>query len=58
LEDIAKTRVTFLNRMGEALVPDSETVIQDGDVVHVMAVAAEMERINDAVSQRPEEKAE
>jgi hypothetical protein len=24
----------------------------------VMAVAAEMERINDAVSQRPEEKAE
>jgi trk system potassium uptake protein TrkA len=58
LEDVAQTRVTFLNRMGEALVPDSETVIQDGDVVHVMAVAAEMERINDAVSQRPEEKAE
>jgi trk system potassium uptake protein TrkA len=58
LEDTAKTRVTFLNRMGEALVPDSETLIQDGDVVHVMAVATEMERINDAVSQRPEEKAE
>jgi len=58
LEEAAQTRVTFLNRMGEALVPDADSVIQDGDVVHVMAVAAEMERINDAVSQRPEEKAE
>jgi trk system potassium uptake protein len=58
LEDAAQTRVTFLNRMGEALVPDGDTVIQDGDVVHVMAVASEMERINDAVSQRPEEEAE
>jgi trk system potassium uptake protein TrkA len=58
LEDTAKTRVTFLNRMGEAVVPDPDTVIQDGDVVHVMAVASEMERINEAVSQRPEEKAE
>ncbi|MDN3355059.1 TrkA family potassium uptake protein [Actinomadura sp. DC4] len=58
MEGAARTRVTFLNRMGEAVVPDSETVIQDGDVVHVMAVATEMERINDAVSKRPEEKAE
>jgi trk system potassium uptake protein TrkA len=58
LEDAARTRVTFLNRMGEAIVPDPDTVIQDGDVVHVMAVAAEMERINDAVSKRPEEKAD
>ncbi len=58
LERAARTRVTFINRMGEALVPDADTVIQDGDVVHVMAVAAEMERINDAVSKRPEDKAE
>lgn len=55
LEDAASTRVAFLNRMGEAIVADGDTVIQDGDVVHVMAVAAEMERINDAVSARPEE---
>src|SRR5436190_157635 len=58
LEDAAQTRVSFLNRMGEALVPAADTVIQDGDVVHVMAASAEMERINDAVSKRPEEKAE
>ena len=58
LEEAARTRVTFLNRMGEAIVPAPDSVIQDGDVVHVMAVAAEMERINDAVSKRPEERAE
>jgi trk system potassium uptake protein TrkA len=58
LEDAAQTRVAYVNRMGEALVPGPDAVIQDGDVVHVMAVAAEMGRINDAVSKRPEEKAE
>jgi trk system potassium uptake protein len=56
LEEAAKTRVAFLSRMGEALVPTGDTVIQDGDVVHVMAASADMERINDAVSQRPEQK--
>src|SRR3954465_6033792 len=30
LQDQTGVRVAFLNRMGEALVPDSETVIQDG----------------------------
>ncbi|MFL6051364.1 MAG: potassium channel family protein [Actinoallomurus sp.] len=58
LEEAAKTRVAFLSRMGEALVPTGDTVIQDGDVVHVMAAAADIQRINDAVSQRPEQKAE
>src|SRR3954447_14754774 len=54
LEETARTRVAFLSRMGEALVPDADTVIQDGDVVHVMAHTADMERVNDAVSQRVE----
>jgi trk system potassium uptake protein TrkA len=58
LEEAAKTRVAFLSRMGEALVPTGDTVIQDGDVVHVMAASADIERINDAVSQRPEQKVE
>ena len=58
LEQAAHTRVAFLSRMGEAVVPIGDTVIQDGDVVHVMAAASEIERINDAVSQRPEQKVE
>jgi trk system potassium uptake protein len=58
LEEAAKTRVAYLSRMGEALVPAGDTVIQDGDVVHVMAASGDIERINDAVSQRPEQRVE
>ncbi|GAA4628869.1 TrkA family potassium uptake protein [Actinoallomurus vinaceus] len=58
LEETAKTRVAYLSRMGEALVPTGDTVIQDGDVVHVMAASGDIERINDAVSQRPEQRVE
>ncbi|GAB3967374.1 TrkA family potassium uptake protein [Actinoallomurus acanthiterrae] len=58
LEEAAKTRVAYLSRMGEALVPTGDSVIQDGDVVHVMAASGDIERINDAVSQRPEQRVE
>jgi trk system potassium uptake protein len=55
LEEAAEIRVAFLARMGDALVPNADTVIQDGDVVHVMARAVDMERINEAVAKRAEE---
>ena len=29
-------RVAFLTRLGEGLLPGSETVLQDGDIVHVV----------------------
>ncbi|MGH3387560.1 MAG: potassium channel family protein [Actinomadura sp.] len=54
LEESVRTRVAFLSRMGEALVPDGETVIQDGDIVHVIAHPDDMDRVNDAVSRRVE----
>ncbi|WP_103565888.1 potassium channel family protein [Actinomadura rubteroloni] len=54
LEEEARTRVAFLTRMGDALVPRGDTVIQDGDIVHVMARADELERINAAVAARTE----
>jgi trk system potassium uptake protein TrkA len=52
LEEHANTRVAFLARMGEALVPEGDTVIQDGDIVHVMASAEDLERVNAAVAAR------
>ena len=54
LEAAAKTRVAYISRMGEAIVPTGQTVIQDGDVVHVMARSNDMERINDALATRVE----
>ncbi|WP_433336071.1 potassium channel family protein [Spirillospora sp. CA-294931] len=54
LEEAASTRVAFLSRMGEALVPEPDTVIQDGDVVHIMGRSDDLERVHQAVATRNE----
>jgi len=53
-EEAVRTRVAFLSRMGESIVPDAETVIQDGDIVHVMARSDDLERLSKAAARRPE----
>jgi len=55
LERVAHTRVAFLSRLGEAVIPDGGTVIQDGDVVHVMARSNDLDRIAEALAERPRE---
>jgi len=55
LERVARTRVAFLSRLGEAVIPDGDTVIQDGDVVHVMARSNDLDRIAEALAERPRE---
>jgi trk system potassium uptake protein TrkA len=55
LEGAAGTRVAFLNRMGEALLPKHETVLQEGDILHVIAGDNDMDRINKVLSTAPEE---
>ena len=35
LESASESRVAFLTRLGEALIPDEHTVLQDGDLVHM-----------------------
>jgi trk system potassium uptake protein len=52
LEEATQSRVAYLSRMGDAMVPGEDTVIQDGDVVHVMARADDMERISEAMAKR------
>jgi trk system potassium uptake protein TrkA len=37
LEQAAHTRIAFISRLGEALVPGPSLVLQEGDVVHVIA---------------------
>ncbi|HUR01785.1 MAG TPA: TrkA family potassium uptake protein [Nonomuraea sp.] len=55
LEARARTRAAYLNRMGEALVISDDTVIQEGDVLHVIAPENDMERINKVLALAPEE---
>ncbi|MBB2911819.1 trk system potassium uptake protein TrkA [Streptosporangium becharense] len=55
LEAAAGTRLAFINRMGEALLPRVDSVVQEGDILHVMAAENDMERINKVLSGAPEE---
>jgi len=45
LEEAARTRVAFVSRLGEAMLPGPGTVIQEGDVVNVIAAENDLERI-------------
>ncbi len=45
LEEAAQARVAFIARLGEAMLPAPGTVLQEGDVLHVIAVETDLERI-------------
>jgi trk system potassium uptake protein TrkA len=48
LEEAARTRVAFISRLGEVMLPGPGTVLQEGDVVHVIAAESDLERISAA----------
>ncbi|MFB9723678.1 potassium channel family protein [Planobispora longispora] len=55
LEEAVGTRLAFVNRMGETLLPRHDSMVQEGDILHVMAAENDMDRINKALSGAPEE---
>jgi trk system potassium uptake protein TrkA len=52
LEESARARIAFISRLGEAMLPGPGTVLQEGDVLHVIAHEGDIERIT-AVFCRP-----
>src|SRR5713226_8679649 len=52
LEEAARARIAFLARLGEAIVPQPGTMLQEGDVVHVIALERDLERIGAALAGR------
>ncbi len=55
LEDRARARAAFINRMGEAVVITGSTVVQEGDVLHMIAAERDMDRVNKLLAAAPEE---
>ncbi|MFI2073287.1 MULTISPECIES: potassium channel family protein [Streptomyces] len=55
LQDETGVRVAFLTRLGEAMLPTSATVLQEGDLVHAMMRTDEVEKVEAAFSAGPEE---
>ena len=55
LERSAKARVAFLTRFGEGVLPVDDTVIQDGDLVHVVMRDLDADAVENVFRSRPEE---
>jgi trk system potassium uptake protein len=54
LENTAALRVAFLTRLGEGLIPDDGTVLQDGDLIHVMLRDDELKNVEAILGRSPE----
>ena len=45
LEEAARSKIVFISRLGEAMLPGPGTVLQEGDVLHVIADEHDLDRI-------------
>ncbi len=48
LEESARTKIAFISRLGEAMMPGPGTVLQEGDVLHVIAEDGDLDRVSTA----------
>ncbi len=54
IEASTSARVAFLTRLGEGLIPDVHSVLQEGDLIHLMVRNEEIEATETALAQPPE----
>jgi trk system potassium uptake protein TrkA len=54
IEKNTNARVAFITRLGEALIPDQHTVLQEGDLVHVIASDKEIINIEKTLAKSPD----
>lgn len=57
LQEETGVRVGFLTRQGEAMLPDANTVLQDGDLVQVLMHSDRVEQVEATFAKGPEEDA-
>lgn len=55
LENATGARVAFITRLGEGLIPDSHTVLQEGDLLHVTVRDNEISQVENIFSRSPED---
>ena len=53
LEQSAGVKIVYIARLGRALLPEPGTVLQEGDLLHVMVEEGDLERITVAFAKRP-----
>jgi trk system potassium uptake protein TrkA len=55
IEELVGVRVGFLTRFGDAMLVSSSTVLQDGDLLHVLAERGDVGRVEQLLSSSPQE---
>ena len=50
VEERTEARVAFLTRLGEAFIPDDHTVLQEGDLLHVMVHDEAIDKVTEALN--------
>ena len=53
IERLARTRVPFLQRLGQGMVPDAETVFQDGDLLYAAVTDADLSGLETRLAEPP-----
>lgn len=56
IESSTSARVAFITRLGDGLIPNEHTVLQEGDLVHVMVAETDLAIVELALAKSPEEK--
>lgn len=54
IEKNTPARVAFLTRLGKGLIPDENTILQDGDLVHVIVAEKELSKVEATLGKSPE----
>lgn len=54
LQDATDARIAFLTRLGVALLPTRQTVLQDGDIIHVLLRRDDEARVQETFRTAPE----
>jgi trk system potassium uptake protein TrkA len=55
LEEETGTRVVCLQRLGDGILPDRKTVLQDGDALHVVVTRDRLDEVGDLLAASPKE---
>jgi trk system potassium uptake protein len=54
IEQAIGARIAFISRLGQAVIPEPGTVLQEGDLLHVIAEEGDLERITAQLAKRSE----
>jgi trk system potassium uptake protein TrkA len=54
IDELTPARVAFITRLGDALIPDEHTVLQQGDLIHVMVSNSDVAKVEEILASSPE----